>query len=520
MPLDSPGESPAIRTAPGNLAIDTLFAPAARHPERIALLAGDEPYSYAEVASRTASFAARLAGCGIGEGDRVVIALPDSPDFVAAFFGTLYLGAVAVPVAAGASPEEMDHLVRTTEARLIVVHSSSATPRPTGLAVLEADSPKNSGNAPELVPAAAALLAPEALAYLLFSSGSTGRAKGIPHRHVDLLHCARAFADGVMGYRPDDVVLCVPKLSFGYALGCNLVFPLLAGSTAILLESTPTDEVLAAAAERHAPTIFIGQPRNLVGMIEAGAAGPYGRLRMAVVAGEKLSPALAQRWAEAFPDVPLLDGYGTTEANAIFISNTPAESRSGSVGRLLPGYEVRIARDDGETPVASGEVGELWFRGPSACLEYWNNPAATADRIRGGWIRTGDLFSCDSDGYFFMHGRVDDMLKVGCGEWVSPVAVEAAIQTDARVAECAVTGQPDEHGVIQLKASVLPVAGTRPTPTLRAAIVQAVADAFPQRPSHRLHAVEFVSSFPRTLTGKIDRQRLHSHSQTEFGYQC
>ena len=520
MPLDSPRESAAVRTTPGNLAIDALFAPAARHPERTALLAGDSRYSYAEMASRTASFAARLAGCGIGEGDRVVIALPDSPAFVAAFFGTLYLGAVAVPVAAGASAEEIAHLIRTTEARLIVVPSSSATPAPAGISVLEADAPQHAGDAPELVPPAAALLAPEALAYLLFSSGSTGQPKGIPHRHVDLLHCARAYAEPVIGYRPDDVVLCVPKLSFGYALGCNLVFPLTAGSAAILLEPTPTDAVLAAAAERHAPTIFIGQPRNLVGMIEAGAAGPYGRLRMAVVAGEKLSPALARRWAETFPQVPLLDGYGTTEANAIFISNTPAESRPGSLGRLLPGYEVRIARDDGETLADPGEVGELWFRGPSACREYWNNPIATADRIRDGWIRTGDLFSCDAEGYYFMHGRVDDMLKVGCGEWVAPLAVEAAIQTDARVAECAVIGQPDEHGVIQLKAAVLPVAGTRPTRTLRAEIIQAVADAFPERLSHRLHEVEFVSDFPRTLTGKIDRQRLRSHSQMEFGYQC
>jgi acyl-coenzyme A synthetase/AMP-(fatty) acid ligase len=520
MPLDSPRESPAVRTAPGNLAIDALFAPAERHPERTALLAGDSLYSYAEVASRTASFAARLAGCGIGRGDRVVIALPDSPAFVSAFFGTLCLGAVAVPVAAGASAEEIAHLVLTTGARLMVVHPSSATPVPMNIAVLEADAPQQAGNAPELIPAAAALLAPEALAYILFSSGSTGQAKGIPHRHVDLLHCARAFADGVMGYRPDDVVLCVPKLSFGYALGCNLVFPLLAGSAAILLEPTPTDAVLAAAAERHSPTIFIGQPRNLVGMIEAGASGPYGCLRMAVVAGEKLSPALARRWAETFPKVPLLDGYGTTEANAIFISNTPTASRPGSLGKLLPGYEVRIAREDGETPADSGEVGELWFRGPSACREYWNNPIATADRIRAGWIRTGDLFSCDADGYFFMHGRVDDMLKVGCGEWVAPLAVEAAIQTDARVAECAVIGQPDEYGVIQLKASVLTVAGTRPTPTLRAAIIQAVADAFPEKPSHRLHGVEFVSDFPRTLTGKIDRRRLRSHSQMEFGYQC
>ena len=520
MSLDSPGEAAVVRTSGGNLAIDALFDPAERHPDRTALLAGDARYSYAEVADLTASFAARLADRNIGLGDRVMIALPDSAAFVAAFFGTLCLGAVAVPVAAGATAEEIAHLIRTTEARLVVVHPSSATPLPAGIAVLEADASQPSGGAPGPVPAEPAMIEPEALAYLLFSSGSTGQAKGIPHRHVDLLHCARAYADGVMGYRPDDVVLCVPKLSFGYALGCNLVFPLLAGSTSILLEPIPTDAVLAAAAERHSPTIFIGQPRNLVGMIESGSDGPYGRLRMAVVAGEKLSPSLALRWTETFPNVPLLDGYGTTEANAIFISNTPTESRPGSVGKLLPGYEVRITHGDGETLVGPGEIGELWFRGPSACREYWNNPAATADRIRDGWIRTGDLFSRDSDGYFFMHGRVDDMLKVGCGEWVAPLAVEAAIQTDARVAECAVTGQPDEHGVIQLKASVLPVAGTRPTRTLRDAVVQAVADAFPEKPSHRLYEVEFVSDFPRTLTGKIDRQRLRSHSQTEFGYQC
>lgn len=503
----------------GNLASHVLFKQARIQGHRTAVMTDVSRASYRDIADLAYSYASHLTQRGIQEEDRVLIAMPDSVGFVGAFFGILSVGAVAVPAA---RPDEAQYIADKTGCSLALVDVSTGIEKLDRCSVLSVNA-KSMAPFGKTISAADYFPTPRAfedIAYILFSSGSTGPAKGIPHRHIDLLHCAASYADSVLNYQPDDVVLCVPKLPFGYALGCNLVFPLLAGAASILLDSVPTPEAIEKIASQYSPTIFIGQPRNLPRMLEDEALKYYKDLRLAVVAGEKLSPVLARRWEEKYPGVPLLDGYGTTESGAIFLSNTTEKSRFGSQGRPVPGYEVKLLRPDDYSSVADGGIGELWFRGPSACSAYWNDPKATSERIRDGWVCTGDLFSRDADGYYYFINRGDSMLKVGCGEWINPLSIESAIQKVDEVAECAVVGDPDSDGVIQLKSFILLMPGERPTRSIRDTILRTVKSSFPAKPSHHIGQLEFVSDFPRTSTGKLNREALKSHTQMEFSYQC
>lgn len=509
-----------IKPNDGNLANIVIFRQAERYSDKTALLIDEKQFSYRDIAGITILYANFLTQLGVQKGDKVLIAMPDSLGFVGAFFGILSIGAIAVPMAQGGNVKEAQHIVNNTNCTLALVDLSCGIRALDKCPVHIIDSESTNPFTTSTIKFKPTQSEPQDLAYILFSSGSTGPAKGIPHRHIDLLHCAESYADTVLKYHQDDVILCVPKLSFGYALGCNLVFSLLAGAASILIKSIPTREVLQNAAQINLPTVFIGQPRNLVSMIETGPNDIFRKLRLVVVAGEKLSPALVQRFNDVFPEVPLLDGYGTTEANAIFISNTVEESRLRSLGKPIPGYEVKLLRPSDQSQAQENEIGELWFKGPSACLEYWNDAVTTADRIHDGWIRTGDLFTRDSDGYYFLHGREDDMLKVGCGDWINPTSIEDVIQKVDKIEECAVVGHLDGDGIIQLKAYILLVAGARQTRSIRDEILDAVKESFSTKPSHHIQVVEFVSSFPRTSTGKLHRKNLNSHTQLEFAYQC
>jgi benzoate-CoA ligase len=498
-----------------NLASVALFDSLPRFGERVAIYYRRKGHTYQEVARQTSSLAAVLELRGIGRGTRVMLCLGDSVAFVTAFFAVLTLGATAVVVSATSTREELHEIALTTDSRLVIAAKDT----------MDAHGPYECILIPPEGPAAVTervlqpvSVAADDTAYILFSSGSTGKPRGIPHRHRDLLHCAATFAQHVIDYRPDDVVLCSSKLSFGYALGCNLVFPLLSGAASILFEETPTPDVLISAADAHRPTILVAQPQSLPGLLGEHARPAVARLRLALVAGEPLSPRIAAQWAEAHPYVPLLDGYGTTEINSIFISNTATQWRHGSVGRLVPGFEVQIRNEAGQ-PVSQG-TGELWVRAESGLIMYWRDTEYTAERIVDGWIRTGDLFECDAEGFFFMRGRLDNMLKIGCGQWISPQDVEDVLANLVdEVGESALVGAEDEAGRLRLKLYVRPQPGVRGTRALKAKIFETLARSHAHVATH-LGQLEFVTDLPRTHTGKIDRLRLRSQSQTEFAYEC
>lgn len=357
------------------------------------------------------------------------------------------------------------------------------------------------------------------LAYCLFSSGTTGRPKGIVHRHTDILHCADAYAVAVLGMGEDEVVLAVPKLTFGYGLGGNLLFALLLGAAATLVPEPSTAASIAAAARTYEPSLMLAQPR-MISEILGDEAHPaaFTSLRLAVSAGEALSPALYDRW-KAATGLELLDGFGSTEVGHIFISNYPDDARPGCAGRVLPGYEVKILDESGD-PLPVGATGALWVKGASVAPFYWNDPDRTATAFRDGWVASGDLFHADSDGYLYYRGRSDEMIKAGCGAWVSPTALEAVLVGHPTVLECAVAGASDADGVVRPRAYAVLHADREPGLALAGELKALVAERWPELSYMHLQDVVFLPALPRTSTGKVQRFKLGAGTLTEFSYEC
>ena len=398
----------------------------------------------------------------------------------------------------------------------------------------------------------------DAPAFWLYSSGSTGAPKGCVHLQHDMVVCAELFGKGVLGIRETDRCFSVAKLFFAYGLGNALYFPFSVGATTILWPGRPTPEHVYAVIERHRPTLFYSVPTGY-GMLlahgrpaasapdalrraspELGAIsderrreGPHDSLqddqraglqdgrtaglqvrdfdlssiRLAVSAGEALPAALYHRFKERF-GVDIIDGIGSTETLHMFISNRPGAIRPGASGLIVPGYDARLLDDEGDA-VLPGEIGSLWIRGDSVCAGYWNQHEKTKNTIEGHWIRTGDKYTQDVDGFYWYSGRSDDMLKVG-GLWVSPVEVENALVEHAAVLECGVVGHDDHDGLLKPMAFVVLRAGVQGSPDLAKELQQFVRERLAEYKRPRW--VEFVTELPKTATGKIQRFRLRALS--------
>ena len=499
-----------------------------RHERCPALLFGDHCVSYGELVDRVLRTATVLRALGCKRGDCVVLLLPDTPSFVSVFFAALHLGAVAVPINPAATCEEVAQIVDRVRAAVVVVDAGCAAkferlsgPR---VRLIEAGDGCSRRDALELaIERASADVHPssaveDAIAYCLFSSGTTGAPKGIPHRHADILEGIIAYSLPVLAISADDRVLAVPKMTFGYGLGGNLLSALYARAASILVEEPSSVHSMRVASERHRPTLFLAQPRMVAELVRAESLAGLASLRLAVTAGEVLSPVLYTRWLEK-GGCELLDGYGSTEVGHVFITNRVGDVRPSCAGQPIEGFDVRLT-DEAGADVPSGAIGEIRVRGPSLARGYWNDPERTRECFVDGWVRTGDVGYSDATGHIYVCGRADDMIKTGCGEWVAPTEIEAALAEHPAIADCAVVGYSNPVGVVGLKAFAMLTAGTKPCPQLEDSLKAAVADRFGAFAHKRIEEVVFVSALPRSATGKLQRFRLKPATLTEFSYQC
>jgi benzoate-CoA ligase len=346
------------------------------------------------------------------------------------------------------------------------------------------------------------------MAFWLYSSGSTGAPKGCVHLQRDMVVCAELYAKGILGITAADRCFSVAKLFFAYGLGNALYCPLAVGATAILLPEHPTPLRVYSIIERYRPTLFFSVPTSYAMLLAHTRDKPdfdLSSIRHAVSAGEALPAPLFRRFKERF-GVEILDGIGSTEILHIFITNRPGAVRPGSSGQLVPGYEARIV-DEEDRPVAAGEIGNLLISGDSTCAYYWNHHEKSRATIEGRWIRTGDKYYVDEDGYYWYAGRTDDMLKPG-GIWVSPIEIEAALVEHEAVLECAVVGREDDDGLTKPLAFVVLREGHEGTTELGWALQKFVRDRLPDY--KRPRRVEFVPALPKTATGKIQRFKLRA----------
>jgi benzoate-CoA ligase len=473
--------------------------------------------------------AAALSRDKLAPGARVLIVLPDSAEFVAAFFGTAKIGAIVVPVNPMARQADYDHYLRDSSARLAIVHQgaleaflSAAKDFPTHDIVVVGEAPQAPAVCkvwrnwlPETprgvfndLPAHHTLATDPA--FFLYTSGSGGSPKAAVHLHKDMLVTSHSYAHGVLGIRPDDRTYSVSKSYFAYGLGNGMYFPFSVGAATVFDPKKPRPERTAALLARHRPTIFFAVPTFYAALLkeaERGLAVDFSSVRLAVSAGERLPPEIFERFKSRF-HIEILDGIGSTEMLHMFLSAQPGHVRAGSCGFPVPGYEAKIVDEEGAV-VPRGEIGNLWVKGQSAFSEYWEIPELTARTKLGEWVLTGDKFYADADGYYHYCGRVDDMMKVS-GMWVAPTEVENALLGHPHVAEAAVVAVIEANGLTRPLAFVVIPPEIGPTPALAEELKQFVRNKLPgyKCPTE----VKFLDALPKTATGKIQRFRLRATS--------
>jgi benzoate-CoA ligase len=476
--------------------LDYLAENAARHPERTAIYFRDRTFTYREVEQAAARCRGALAARGIRAGDRVALLMSDSPQAVFAFLGIIGAAAIAVPCNTQMPLDALAYVLKDSGASLLVVSAEFAAhdlgiPRVSGDDLLKAQAAPMAG------------FAADTPCLVVYTSGSTGQPKGALHRHGHLPCSVEAVAKRTLELGPDDRLFSAARLFFAYGLGNSVTVPLGGGASTILLAERPSAALVADVFRRYRPTIFFGVPtmfRMLIEHARQGNALDASSLRFAVSAGEVLSSATWDEW-KALTGTEILESIGTTELLYAFIHNHPRRNRAGSSGQVLEGYECRLLDDAGRVVEGEGR-GNLWVRGGSAITHYLNKPQQTAEAIRDGWVRTGDVYRRDADGYFWFEGRSDDLFKCS-GMWVSPMEVEAAVARHPAVLESAVIAEPDANG------GTIPAAYVMLRPGCAASeseIIEEAAKTLPRfKQPKRIH---FMDQLPRTATGKVQRFKL------------
>jgi long-chain acyl-CoA synthetase len=458
-----------------NLAL-ILTAAAAEHARRPALLLDDELVDYRALSARAAAAAARLAGEGVGAGDRVALTVPNGPAFVASLFAIWRLGAIAVPLNPLLAPPEVEARLQLAGVRLCVDDESFADGK-------AAPSPCAQAGAADA-------------AALLFTSGTSGLPKAAVLTHGSLA-AASGGAAAAMAFGPSDVVLGAAPFSHVLGLSTGILSTLSCGG-AIAVERRFDGVATLERMRRTGTTILLGVPTMCIALCQAArAANALPPVRLAHVGGAAVPNEVADEFERVFA-AELVEGYGLTEMSGIATTYARGERRrAGSVGRPLAGTEIRIAEPDDRG------VGEVQFRGPSVVAGYWENPQATAEAISAdGWLSTGDVGRLDGDGYLYLVDRKKELVIRG-GYNVYPREVEEALYAHPGVLEAAVVGIPHETLGEEVAALVV----RRPGATVDAEALRAwtkervAAYKYPR-------VIAFVRELPKGPTGKILKRAI------------
>ncbi len=499
-----------------NFARHILSANSGRHG-KLAYRDDKTELSYGELDQRVRRFAAGLLKQGVQPEQRVLLVMLDTVDLPVAFLGALYAGVVPVPVNTLLPAENYAYMLEHCGARLAIVSdlllptvqqalvlAQRSVPLFISGAASDAGQPFDALLAHDPLPDAADTHADQ-FAFWLYSSGSTGQPKGAVHSHANLYWTAELYGKPVLGIREDDVVFSAAKLFFAYGLGNGLTFPLSVGASVILMAERPTPDAVFKRLLDSQPTIFYGVPTLYVAMLASDKLPrrEQVKLRLCTSAGEALPREVGEKFTAHFGS-EILDGLGSTEMLHIFLSNRSGSVRYGTTGQPVPGYEVEL-RDELGRPVEAGEVGDLYIKGPSAAHLYWTNREKTIGTFQGPWVKSGDKYVLDWDGFYTYAGRSDDMLKVS-GQYVSPIEVESALMGHHAVLECAVVGKTDAQGLTKTVAYVVLRQGQAASTEVEADLKAFVKTRLtPHKYPREIH---FTAELPKTATGKIQRFKL------------
>jgi len=486
--------------------------------------------SYGQLDERVRRMAAALRALGLQREDRVLLLMQDCHDWPVAFLGALHAGVVPVAVNTLLTATDYAYMLTDSRVRAALVSDALLPVLRQAMALQQHDLrhllvSRAAGDLPEGAQALDALLAAQTPAtdaartladepaFWLYSSGSTGRPKGTVHTHGNLYWTVELYAKPVLALHEGDTVFSAAKLFFAYGLGNALSFPLSVGATTVLMAGRPTPEACFERMATHRATVFCGAPTGYAGMLASPAlpAREAVALRMCSSAGEALPREIGERFTAHF-GCDIIDGIGSTEMLHIFLSNRPGDVHYGTTGRPVEGYELELRGEDGR-PVADGEIGDLYIRGPSAALMYWNNREKSRETFQGAWTKSGDKYQRNANGTYTYAGRSDDMLKVS-GQYVSPFEVEGTLVQHPAVLEAAVIGVEDAQGLVKTKAFVVLKAGHAAGEPMEAELKAFVKTRL--APHKYPRQIAFVDELPKTATGKIQRFRLREQERVQI----
>lgn len=485
---------------------------------RIAIYYQDETITYQEVYEKVNRTGNALKELGVEIEHRVLLALPDSPEFAYSFFGAIKIGAVPIPTNPWMGAKDYEYLINDSRARAMIVHESvlpeiakiwDNTRYLRHILVVG----KRKGKAQsfqELIARASDYLEPEPtyrddVGFWCYTSGSTGVPKGAVHLQHDMITISDLFVKPVLGMNENDRCFSASKLFFSYGLGNSLYFPFRFGASTVLWPDKPDPEKILQVIDRYKPTFFFSVPTLYARLLRIEKKYDLSSLRICLSSGEPLPPAIFQQWQERF-GLELLDVVGSTEATHDFLANRPGRAKAGSSGEVTPAFEAKIV-DDAGREVPLGEIGSLMVKGDANSPYYWNKHEQTKRVMQGDWLKTGDTYYRDAEGYYWYCGRSDDMMKVG-GLWVSPIEIENTLMEHPAVLESGVIGDTDADGLLKPKAYVLLKPEFKPSDELRSELQTHVKTKL--APYKYPRWVEFVDDLPKTVTGKIQRFRLRT----------
>jgi benzoate-CoA ligase len=483
-----------------------------------AIICGDDVVTYEMLAERVNRAGNVFKGFGVELGERVLMIVRDTPAFFYAYLGLIKIGAVPVALNLRLTETDLAYVLGDSAARVLVMDREfhANFPGVQGLSdpaprVILGDEPLGDlpvlgdlmeDASPELEPAR---LPPDSPCYWVYSSGTTGKPKGVVHHHR-MIYSAAYFLGDVIGVKRGDRVFCTSKLFFAYTLGHSLFSTLRLGATAVLYPDWPDTEAIADVVERQRPTVLLSVPTFYRNLLRGGIAerDAFKNVQRYISAGERLSEQLFEEW-RAVTGKPIIEGIGASETIFLFLANSPNNCRAGFTGQPTPNTQVRLVNLEGRPVRKPGDAGVMWVKMGCLADGYWDLPERTEATFQDGWYCTNDMFIGAEDDWYAYQGRGDDMLKIS-GQWVAPAEIEEVVLKHPGVIETAVVGVTDRDGLVRLALFMVAPDAKGNTDALETEIRDSLtATLAVYKCPRRMYVID---EMPLTATGKLQRFQL------------
>jgi len=482
--------------------------------EKTALNYKGSSITYGQLDQQVLRYASYLKKAGLKAEDKVVLSCINSPEFIYSYLGTVRNGGIIVPINLMLTMEEIVYIVKDSEAKYMIMHpiilqkaklSKDAIEKALGVTLIVLDEEFKQNISGIQMEELDEITDESAISTFLYTSGTTGKQKAAMLTHKNLVFNSEQCYIGLCA-KPDDIYMCVLPMFHVFAFTACVLMPLWSGATVTILESFQPKEVIDVLLNGNI-TVFMGVPAMYVVLLEAGKKNiSFPKLRLAVSGGAAL-PVEIYRQAREIMKLPVVEGYGLTEASPAVSFNPPfGVQKEGSIGLPLPFVECKIV-DENDTELPAEQVGELAVRGDNVMLGYYNQPEESKKALLNGWLHTGDLAKKDEEGYIYIVDRKKDMVIVA-GLNVYPREVEEVIYQYPKVKEAAVIGLTDKLRGEYVKAFVVLKEGEECTSKeLHRYMKERLA-------AYKLpRTIEFVSSLPKNSTGKILKRLLKEENQ-------